>query len=640
MGKLTARVVFSRISPPRPAPNGATQAMDDQLTLRNFTDLLDPDALDRGKALSDGGHVRHIEKTDDGFWVAECTDGDTTHAPLVELGQGQRLPLWDCDCGQASEAEPCAHVAALLYTLKTNELQEKPAAKRGRPKAEPDSQPAGKAGKTKDKAAPKIVKNPKPKDAAEALLGELEPKEIFDFVRDLLAKNKDFKSQFLMRFSERDHANERKFDEIVANAISAVKGRRKYLKGADGAKIASALAPLGKQAAAAEAKGFFREAVAICTAFVEQMPPVFVAMETPSAKLESLFGKALDVLGLVAQNANTPFEFRQELFSTMLAKYRHLETTVSGDIVEQFYQHTLTAARSAKRLPELADGLRALIRSQMAGKKRNAWNSEIYWELRVVKQLYELYINELQDGLAAVKALEDHRANLLVYYNLIAAHLQSGDFAAAERHLDHLSKNVKSYGDQGSDWEIKQRIQRFYLELYQRNGNRKQLAETAGAMFEASNCRDFGLYEIEKSALEPEAWAKRVASYISKLGKNKAVYSWEMKPLLEVLTREERWEDLLQKLQQTQMLEYWLEYGTQLRDKLPSAFLEGARRVVGRAAEEANSGRYPLIAGLLEAMASTEGGSIIVIRYFGKFQRQVFWSAQYDEGVGRHGGIK
>ena len=586
--------------------------MDDQLSLRNFTDLLDPDALDRGKAMCVGGHVRNLEKTDDDFWLAECADGPGVFGPLAEVGSGQRLLFWNCDCGQASEEEPCAHVVALLYTLKNNELQEKPAAKRGRPKAAAADAAPAKPGKAKGKAAPKIVKNPKPKDAAEALLGELEPKEIFDFVRDLLAKSKDFKSQFLLRFAEKDSTNEHKFDEIVANAIAGVKGRRKYLKGADGAKIAAALAPLGKQAATAESKGLFREALAICMAFVGQLPTVFVAMETPSVKLEGLLFKSLDVLGLVAQHDGTPFEFREELFKVMLAKYVHLEKTASGEFIEQFYAHTLKAAQRAKRLPVLAEELDKLIRAQMAGKKRSNWDSLIYWELRLVKQLYEVYINELQDETAALRALEAHRANLFVYYNWVEALAKKEDFAAAEQALKELSGNSKKYREQATEWEIKRQVNLLSLRLYERTGDRRQLAKTAGAMFEESHYRDFRLYDLERSALSPGEWGARLNFYMRKLERGNTTFGWESESLLEIFVRENNWEELLRVLKGVRRPEYWLRYGTHLSEALPSEFLANAQHVVERAAVEANTTTYLLIAQILKTMASTKGGADIV----------------------------
>ena len=304
------------------------------LTLRNFEDVLDPEMLDQGRAFFESGGLKKINFTDGSFASAEF---EFKGAPL-EIGaelNGSRIETVECSCDDFNEdwsEEPCVHVAALLYALKAG-----PKAKSGR-KQNDLAQPASSAeeeapAKTKGKKASE-KKPTKPKDAAEALLGELEPREIYEFVRQMVLKNKDFKSQFLLHFSEKTAGDAQQFEHIVTNAIAAVRGRRKHLKGADGAKIAAHLSPLYKQAANAEAKGFFRQALAICRSFLQFLPPVFASMETPSAKLDTLMVNTFEVISLIVRNAATPFELRNEVFDVLTAEYESMEKKYAGENIK------------------------------------------------------------------------------------------------------------------------------------------------------------------------------------------------------------------------------------------------------------------------------------------------------------------
>ena len=441
------------------------------LTLRNFEDLLDPASLDAGRDFYGKNGLMKFSR-EPGFASAEFNHQGNACEIGLELS-GERVAAVECGCSDFHENwedEPCLHLAAMLYALKagpqaaktqraaaetadtTNDLPVMPT-KRGRPKSgAPTTAP--KPAKVKEKKPPA-----KPKDPAEALLGELEPREIYEFVRQMVLKNKDFKSQFLIHFSEKNAGNDQQFNDIVTNAIAAVRGRRKYLKGADGVKISSALTPLYKQAAASESHGYFREAFAICKSFLQHLPKVFASMDTPSARLDTLMENSLELISLIIKSNATPFEFRGEVFDTLMQEYKTITQEYSGSFKDEVYKRLIESARATQRLEDLGELHRSEVARYQAMTIKNHWDGNYYLRLSTIRQAIAFFEKELHSEARAVALMEENKGQMEIYLDLIRKKIDIRDFATAEKYILDLRKNQRKYDSRLGAWHLDQTLE-------------------------------------------------------------------------------------------------------------------------------------------------------------------------------------
>ncbi len=577
----------------------------EKLTLKNFSDLLDPDILDEGRAFLANDGLRNVV-TADGVWAAEYQEKGQKGEIAIEITSG-RIVSVQCECDDFDEEDwvdrACVHTAALLFAINSNSAQKAPATRSGRPKAgaEKDNKPA---------KAEKVPKKPaKPKDAAEAVLGELEPKEIYEFVRQMISKNMDFKSQFLMHFSEKTAGSSQQFDDIIAHAIAAVKGRRKYLKGADGAKIAVSITPLYKQAVNAEAKGFLRESFAICKALLHHLPKVFMAMETPSAKFNNLLENTLSIITLIIQNNTAPFELRNEVFETLMAEYTILAQGQYGELKDHVYELLLEAAQLHKRLDEVETVLLGLLAAHSAKGKKVPWSTDFYHETSLVDQLLSLYRKEAKNDAKATALLERYKHVATFYLMLIDKKTVAEDFKTAIAYLEDMRKNPRKYSNHMDMRGIEKVLDNRLLHIYGKMGDTINATLMAAKLFKSSDYQQFEYYKLEKSLYPAEKWPSRVDSYLQQTKQMQGRGYFNINAYFEIMLLEERWTTLMDKLAENSDLALWKKYGPHVKHRFPAAYLKGLRRTVEVELKRAYSPNYPLVTALLQDMDTVEGGS-------------------------------
>lgn len=586
--------------------------MSEKITLQNFENLLNPDALDKGRALFEAKKLGKVKEIEPFYWDATL-EGEEVGVLLDKKGSVLEAA---CTCADFRETDwadnSCAHVTALLFALNL---------KYGAAARKADKSDKTKAVKNKKSAAPK-----KPLDPGEALLATLEAKDIYEFVRQTLAKDKAFKSQFLMHFSEKNEGNAQKFEEIVTNAIQAIRGRRKYLQGADGAKITTALTPLYKQAAAAEAKGHSREAFAICQALMREIPKVLASMESHSARLNTLFANTLEVVSLVVENSKTPFELRQEIFETLLRNW-HQAMMNSGDATyHDHYAQLLGVARAVKRLDDVAVALRQLVEHYHNLTKASRWYSgEVQFKNAMVTRLFELYSNDLKALDKAEALLLQHKDQLVCYLKLVALKKEAKDFETALKYLLDIRKNLRKFQDAGaiSFSDAERSIDRELLDIYIQSGRHKEAAQTAANLFQSSYYRDFGYYTLEKKCYEPRQWPDRVDQYLSILSKYlRSPYATEVESYVQILLLEERWETLKSFVFKQTNLKYWVASSSYLKDRYPEEYLKAAPQAILKALEQTSQYAYEATAEIMQALTTVPGGPAVVRQLLAQLRQQ------------------
>lgn len=554
-------------------------------SLTNFENILDTDLLDEGKAFFLEKNLKKVKESESNFWVAEFEYNGKSLGLGLGLGRGQVVEECMCECDRFDKEnwddDPCEHVVALLYALSGKAAP----AKRGRPAKE-----ESKASKTtKAKATTKAEKIPaKKKDPAEQLLSELDPKEIYEFLRGQILKNKDLRGVFLMHFSDKDQSGDaKKYEEIVANIISAVKGRRKNLKGADGSKMATNLGPLYKQAAAAEAKGYFREAMQIGLSIVEPLPAIFAAMETGSARLSNIYLQTYEVLGLVAENKATPLDLKTELMTGVGKLYTNLATKYGGELSDVAYKALIKAIGATKLFDEGGNIFKNVVNQLQGSSNKSYWSLEFSLYHNSINQIVDYYYKIVKSDDKTLEMMNQYKdKNLNIYLNLVDFLTEKERYKDALQQLQALLNDQKKYSKLGWDvWSLPKIINNKRLAIYQKSDDKANIVQTAHQIFVDSNYADLKALQMVKDNIDPKFWPAKVNQYLAETKKRyNPASSWYIDSVVyfDVLLAVNEHNTLLKELSSSNGIHLWVTYGDAIRQENPKEYARQVRLAIDK----------------------------------------------------------
>jgi hypothetical protein len=566
--------------------------MEDALSLQNFEDLLDPDLLDQSRIYLENGNLLKIKNTD--FkWTATCKEDIDEWDSQILLDAKQCILKASCNCGQYEEesweTDPCKHLMAVYFAIQ------------GKPSVSKTTKKATAKKTISEKLKP--AKEPKkPKDPAERLLGELDAKEIFEFVKLTIAKNKDFKSQFLIHFADKDSGNEQKYGEIIRNAVTAIKGRKKYMQASEAGKLATVLTPLYKQAVNAEASGLFREAFNICRSMMQELPNVFVILENPSVKLSALDDNNMELMGQIIKNPNLPFEFKSEIYEEIKAAFVNTLKNVSGTatIGEQF-NLLLLAGKSFDCYDDVVLILKSGIIDQNTSEL-NPWGMIYQKNVWIFQQIALVYKEHLKDNKKFLTFLETYKKYLPVYLQLIDMYAEIGESLKAIACVEDIKRNMRKYVAYGETVNLETKINQVMLVELQKIGKVKMAISLSKELFMNSRYQNFEYYEIEKRLTEPEEWPKVAAEYADKTRRMRFNNWSEKDPAIEIYAKEGMVEKLEGYMSKQTELSIWIKQGNHLLSLNPESFFGLAKRVLDPHFQNTYSSEYQRISQMLRMM--------------------------------------
>jgi hypothetical protein len=566
--------------------------MEDALSLQNFEDLLDPDLLDKSRLYLENGNLLKIKNTDL-KWTATCKDDIDEWDSQVILDAKQRILKAHCNCSEyeveAWETDPCKHLMAVYFAIQ------------GKPSVSKTTKKATTKKTIKEKLKP--AKEPKkPKDPAERLLGELDAKEIFEFVKTTLSKNKDFKSQFLIHFADKDSGNEQKFGEIIKNAIIAIKGRKKYMQASEAGKLATVLTPLYKQAASAEASGLFREAFNICRALLQELPNVFIILENPSVKLATLDDNNLELMAQIINNPNLPYEFKSEIYEEIKATFVNTLKNITGTsaISEQF-NLLLLAAKSSDCFDDVLLILKSGIIEQSVSEF-NPWGMVYQKNIWIFQQIVILYKEHIKDDKKFLTFLETYKKYLPVYLQLIDTYAAIGESTKAIACCEDIRRNLRKYVSYGETGQLESRINKIMLVELQKISKTKMAISLAKELFMNSRYQNFEYYDIEKNLTEPEEWPKIANEYADRTRKMRFNNWSEKDPAIEIYAKEGMIDKLEGYMSKQVEMSIWIKQGNHLLDLKPESFFAMAKRLLDPHFQNTYSSEYQRISQMLRMM--------------------------------------
>jgi len=162
------------------------------LTLKNYETTLSKDLLSSAKK----NKVRECDETEKGHFVAYVDDGLNSFDVLLMVTAAGEIKQHTCDCDNPISF--CTHKAALLIHIATDEKPKKT-----------------------------TIKARKKESKAEALLADAGPNELKDWVRALVAKNKDIELSFIHHFSVKEQVTPDEVTKTTLDTVKAVIGNKK-----------------------------------------------------------------------------------------------------------------------------------------------------------------------------------------------------------------------------------------------------------------------------------------------------------------------------------------------------------------------------------------------------------------------------
>jgi len=163
------------------------------LTFKNYADTLSPELILQAKK----NKVRECDETEKGHFVAYVDEGNESFDVSLTVRAGNEITQHTCEC--TGTGSFCRHKAALMMHIANGK-------------------------KIKD-----IVKVRKKESKADTLLESIDPNALKEWVRGLIAKNKDIELSFIHYFSVKELPTPEEVTQIINDAVKAVAGNKKAI---------------------------------------------------------------------------------------------------------------------------------------------------------------------------------------------------------------------------------------------------------------------------------------------------------------------------------------------------------------------------------------------------------------------------
>ena len=194
-------------------------------------------------------------------------------------------------------------------------------------------------------------------------------------------------------------------------------------------------------------------------------------MDTSSARLDTLMANSLELISLIIKSNATPFEFRGEVFNTLMQEYQTIAQAYSGSFKDEVYERLLESARATQRLDALGElHLSEVIRYQ-AMTIKNHWDENYYLRLSAIRQAIAFFEKELHDESRALTLMEENKGQVEIYLDLIRKKMDLGDWATAERYILDLRKNQRKYDSRLGAWHLTQTLDQLTKALKEKRLN-------------------------------------------------------------------------------------------------------------------------------------------------------------------------
>ncbi len=268
--------------------------------LRQLENHLDEASLLAGELLLGAGRVSALKEIDRHLWTAVVEDDPPVEVE-VKLSPS-RVLAGTCDCPQFRREQSCGHFAAVLLLLRKKKTDEQA---RRRQKSRPARQSK--------------------KFTTSAVLDNVDPEELVEFVRQFARANRNFalalKARFAVSVDQAD--NKEKFVQVLDSTINAARKADRSISSRGYNKIRKVIGEYRQHIQEAIARHHFREAVFILQSIIERITPILNKLTIPDHELRQTVREAFNTLHEIVTLHAAP-ALREEVWTYLLAEGRKL----------------------------------------------------------------------------------------------------------------------------------------------------------------------------------------------------------------------------------------------------------------------------------------------------------------------------
>lgn len=258
------------------------------MTLQNFENEIDDTILERGKNYYNNEHVDYLEEVEKDFWVANVF-GTEDYNVEIRMGSKKSITSVICDCPYDG-GSVCKHIVAVLYAISKEIFIEQPF-----------------------KNSKKEPINKEKKMIFDTLLKKIKLEEYQDFVKQFSIKNKEFKEDFELYFSEKDDNFdlEKKYSDIIKRTIKKHTSKG-FIDYSSSNKLGKELNSFLKTAKEHYLKNNYRDATILYQIIIKEVSKAFDYCDDSNGYVCDSVETSIQELNQMV-NAPVSFDFKEKI---------------------------------------------------------------------------------------------------------------------------------------------------------------------------------------------------------------------------------------------------------------------------------------------------------------------------------------
>ncbi len=264
--------------------------------LSDFEKEVNPVILKRGEEYFDQQAVDDLEETFKGEWSA-TVHGNDDYSVKVKLNNRQRITHVHCDC-PFDGGEICKHLTAVFFAIRETKTF--------------ITAPSGE----------KTAKNQKTTTGIKVMMEKISDRELRDFVRHFMEKDKKFKDDFLLYFAAKDDSGDlsKKFRDLIRNTIKRNTSRG-FIDYRSSRKMAAELTAFLTTIEEFIHKNNYRDALTIAQLMIAETIKTIEYCDDSSGSVGEVISNAIELLAQAVENA--PFLLKEKVLGFLKKELNH-----------------------------------------------------------------------------------------------------------------------------------------------------------------------------------------------------------------------------------------------------------------------------------------------------------------------------
>ena len=244
----------------------------------DFEKTIDPTILKRGSDYFSNGYVAELEENG-GLWVAEV-NGSENYNVEITINKIREIVKYSCDCPY--DGMICKHTVAVLYAIQKELLNSL---------------------------------NVKKSNVFENILNKVTATEYQKFIRSYSLKNKKFKTEFELYFSDKDErvAIETNYRDLLKKIIRNHKSQG-FINYSSSNRFAKEVEILINTGYEYLANNNVKDAFLLVKAILHPLTETIEYSDDSNGSIGNSIGNTIDLLEKIIEKPNIPFDIKEKVF--------------------------------------------------------------------------------------------------------------------------------------------------------------------------------------------------------------------------------------------------------------------------------------------------------------------------------------